>query len=81
MDTDLPPILDLRDLPAPEPLVRALAAIDALPPGGVLRVLTPMQPQPLLDLLRSRRIGYSTMPCEDGGCAVTVWNEDGAAGA
>jgi hypothetical protein len=80
MDEELP-LLDLRDLPAPEPLVRALLAVDALSPGGALRVLTPMFPQPLLDLLRSRRVGFSTTACDGGGCAVTVWNEDGPAGA
>ncbi|WP_146908694.1 sulfurtransferase TusA family protein [Arenimonas daejeonensis] len=81
MHNDVPPTLDFRDLPAPEPLVRALHAIDTLAPGGMVRVLTPMHPQPLLDLLRSRRLGFSTMNCEGGGCAVTVWSEDGAAGA
>jgi uncharacterized protein (DUF2249 family) len=80
MDDELP-LLDLRDLPAPEPLVRALLAIEALAPGGALRVLTPIYPQPLLDVLRSRRVGYSTHPCDDGGFAVTVWSEDGAPGA
>ncbi|TNJ33632.1 DUF2249 domain-containing protein [Arenimonas terrae] len=80
MDDDLP-LLDLRDLPAPEPLVRALLAVEALAPGGALRVLTPMFPQPLLDVLRSRRVGYSTTACDGGGCAVTVWTEDGPPGA
>lgn len=80
MDEDLP-LLDLRDLAAPEPLVRALLAVEALAPGGALRVLTPMYPPPLLDVLRSRRVGFSTTACEGGGCAVTVWSEDGAAGA
>jgi len=80
MDDELP-LLDLRDLPAPEPFVRAMLAIEALAPGGALRVLTPMFPQPLIEVLRSRRLGYSTAACSDGGCAVTVWNEDGPAGA
>ena len=53
MDDELP-LLDLRDLPAPEPLVRALLAVEALAPGAALRVLTPMFPQPLLDVLRKR---------------------------
>ena len=30
MDNPVSPPLDLRDLPAPEPLMRALAAVDAL---------------------------------------------------
>lgn len=80
MDESLP-LLDLRDLPAPEPLVRALLAVEALAPGGALRVLTPMFPQPLLDVLRSRGVGYSTMAWDGGGCAITVWSEDGPAGA
>lgn len=80
MDDDLP-LLDLRDLPAPEPLVRALLAVEALEPGRALRVLTPLYPQPLLDVLRSRCIGYSTRPWHDGGFAITVWSEDGAPGA
>lgn len=81
MDNDLPPLLDLRDLPAPEPLVHALRAIDALAPGAALRVLTPMHPKPLLDLLRTRGVGFSTAACAGGGCTVTVWNEVGPAGA
>ena len=43
--------LDLRHLPAPEPLRRALAAVEALPPGASLVVLTPLLPLPLLQLL------------------------------
>ena len=43
--------LDLRHLPAPEPLRRALAAIEVLQPGASLVVLTPLLPQPLLQLL------------------------------
>ena len=37
-------VLDVRALPAPEPLVRALSAADALSPGGELTVLTTMLP-------------------------------------
>ena len=50
--------LDLRDLPAPEPLERALAAADALAPGAELVVLTPLLPLPLLQLLDAR--GFRT---------------------
>lgn len=45
--------LDLRDLPAPEPLQRALAAVDALQPGQALEVLTPLLPLPLLEALEA----------------------------
>lgn len=51
---DVVPCLDLRHLPAPEPLERAMAAADALPPGARLEVRTPMLPIPLLQLLEAR---------------------------
>lgn len=73
--------LDLRQLPAPEPLMQALAAVEALAAGAVLRLLTPIRPLPLLEQLRERRLGYSVADHEGGGCAVTVWSEDGPAGA
>ena len=67
MDKPFSTTLDLRDLPAPEPLVRALVAVDALMDGAVLCVL------------RSRRLAYSIAAHDGGGCAVTVWNEHGPA--
>lgn len=76
-----PTLLDLRDLPAPEPLLRALAAIDAIAPGARLCLLTPMLPLPLLEILRERGLAFSTAPCGDGGFQVVVGNDDGAAGA
>lgn len=79
MDNPVSPPLDLRDLPAPEPLMRALAAVDALAAGAVLCVLTPMRPEPLLEQLRSRRLAYSVAAHAGGGCAVTVWDEHGPA--
>lgn len=79
MDNPAPKLLDLRDLPAPEPLLRALTAVDTLAAGAVLCVLTPMRPEPLLEQLRSRRLAYSVAAHAGGGCAVTVWNEDGPA--
>ena len=79
MDNLVSTTLDLRDLPAPEPLLRALAAVDALAAGAVLCVLTPIRPEPLLEQLRSRRLAYSIAAHAGGGCAVTVWSEDGPA--
>jgi hypothetical protein len=46
--------LDLRHLASPEPMVRALEAIEALAPGGELVVLTPLMPVPLLQRLGAR---------------------------
>lgn len=81
MDELIDNTLDLRQLPAPEPLTQSLAAIEALAAGAVLRLLTPMRPLPLLQALKERRLGYSVSDHEGGGCAVTVWIEDGPSGA
>lgn len=48
------PEFDLRHLPAPEPMLLALEATDALEPGRAIQVLTPHTPLPLLELLSAR---------------------------
>jgi len=64
--------LDLRDLPAPEPLLRALEAVDALLPGQRLDLLTPMLPRPLLAELDARGLRWSASGCADGGARIRV---------
>ena len=64
--------LDLRALPAPEPLLQALAAADALQPGQEVAVLTPLLPAPLLALLDARGLRWESAPCADGGVRVTI---------
>lgn len=64
--------LDLRDLPSPEPMMRALAAADALRPGQALRVLTPLLPTPLLDILQARGWQASAVLLADGGARVLI---------
>ena len=49
-------VLDLRGLPPPEPLVRALEAVEALPDGDELVVLTERRPVHLLPLLLERGV-------------------------
>ncbi|WP_257389502.1 DUF2249 domain-containing protein [Tahibacter caeni] len=75
------PELDLRGLPAPEPLLQALAAADALAPGGLLRVWTPLLPLPLLQALAERGLRYDVLPTVDGiGACVQIERcTDGAA--
>lgn len=64
--------LDLRALVAPEPMVRALAAADALAPGAMLVVWTPLLPAPLLQLLGERGLDASALPLADGTARVTI---------
>lgn len=68
-----PRVLDLRALPAPEPLVRALAAADALAPGASLDVLTPMLPVPLLQQLMERGLRANAELLADGSARVRVY--------
>jgi uncharacterized protein (DUF2249 family) len=68
--------LDLRALPMPEPMERALAAADALPPGGALSVLTPWMPLPLLELLAERGLHAEAAPLPDQGARVWIRRPD-----
>lgn len=64
--------LDLRALPAPQPMERALAAADGLVRGAELVVLTPLMPLPLLELLDGRGFATTATPLPDGGARVVV---------
>lgn len=68
--------LDLRALPMPEPMERALAAADALPPGGMLSVLTPWMPLPLLQVLAERGLQAGAEPLPDQGARVWIRRPD-----
>jgi len=56
--------LDLRHLQAPEPMLRALEAADALAPGEQVTVIAPRLPRPLLMELAQR--GFDADPGEPG---------------
>ncbi|MEO5829663.1 MAG: DUF2249 domain-containing protein [Rhodanobacter sp.] len=64
--------LDLRGLPSPEPMLRALAAADALQPGQAFQVLTPLLPTPLLEVLRARGLQASAALRPDGSARVLI---------
>lgn len=66
------PELDLRDLPAPEPMQRALQAADALRQGQSVVVLTPLVPVPLLDALASRGLQTTVSEQPGGGARVLI---------
>lgn len=65
-------VLDLRGLPAPEPLVRALEAAAALGPGERLDLLTPVMPYPLLQALAAQGFDVAAERRDDGSAGVTV---------
>lgn len=66
------PELDLRGFPAPEPLLRALAAADALEAGAAVSVLTPMLPHPLLAALTERGLRWDAEQRPGGGARVRI---------
>lgn len=67
-----PADLDLRELACPEPMVRALAAADALSPGASLTVITPLLPTPLLEMLASRGFEAGAQRLPDASARVTI---------
>lgn len=71
--------LDLRHLDAPEPMLRALAAADALAPGEWLVVVTPRLPNPLLiELARSGYLAEVEPAASDGSVRVHIARPDDA---
>jgi hypothetical protein len=66
------PELDLRWLPSPEPMLRALAIADALLPGQAVQVLTPLLPTPLLDALVLRGMQATAFALPTGGARVLI---------
>ena len=59
--------LDLRHLPAPEPMQCIIEALDALHHGQCLLARTPCRPQPLLDwlALEGYRVVVTVAPAGD----------------
>lgn len=77
------PRLDLRDLPPPAPMLRALEAADALAPGEAVQVLTPLMPAPLLQALEERGMQVTADALPEGGALVLIRRPagDGTPGA
>jgi uncharacterized protein (DUF2249 family) len=59
-------LLDVRDLEPPEPMVRTLAALEQLPPGGMLVQLNVRVPEFLLPQLEERGFTYEVRAQEPG---------------
>lgn len=70
-------VLDLRDLPAPEPMEKILAACARLAPADALAARTPRLPQMLMSLLDRRGLLWAALEEADG--TGLVWVECPAA--
>ena len=67
-----PAIDDLRDLEAPEPMERVLAATARLAPGGTYAARVPRHPRLLLPRLEERGLLYEVIEEPDGTALVRV---------
>lgn len=59
-------LIDGRDLQPPEPLERALTALDTLADGDELVLLLYCQPQPLFNILRQNGYSWQETVQDDG---------------
>jgi Uncharacterized conserved protein (DUF2249)/Hemerythrin HHE cation binding domain len=66
-----PPVMDLRGLQPPEPIVRIFAALERSP-DEPLRVILPHEPVPLYGLLRERGFRYSGASRAEGGFELLI---------
>jgi uncharacterized protein (DUF2249 family) len=73
--------LDLRRLPAPEPMVRILEALAELGDGQALLARTPCHPRPLLDRLAGMGFRAEGVVEASGEAWVHLVADDGATGA
>ena len=58
--------IDGRNMQPPEPLEKAVAALENLPPGGELRMLLYCHPVPLFNILRNNGFVWQENSLEDG---------------
>lgn len=66
------PRYDLRALPYPEPMQRALDIADTLASGETVCVLTPQRPTPLLEVLVTLGLQARISALSDGGVQVLI---------
>ena len=59
-------LIDGRDMQPPEPLEKAVAALETLPPDGELRMLLYCHPVPLFNILREHGFVWQESNHEDG---------------
>lgn len=67
-------VLDVRGLPAPEPLDRCLQALGDLLPGQRLQLLTDREPYPLYDILARMGLQHGCQ-AEPPHYRVTIWHD------
>ena len=75
-ENDLPQILDLRDLEAPEPMQKTLMACTKLEPDENFLAHFPHVPAPLFPHLESRGLDWQVFEEADGSAIVLIRRKD-----
>jgi len=65
--------LDVSELEAPEPLVRALEALEALPEGACLQMIHRMRPELLYERAEAMGFRSDTRMDDRGQCRIYFW--------
>jgi TusA-related sulfurtransferase len=65
-ELNMPLVIDGRELQPPEPLEKALAALEDLPEGGELLILLYCHPTPLFNILRNNGFAWQENITADG---------------
>ena len=70
---NLPDVVDLRNLEAPEPMVKTLLACTKLGPDDHYLAHFPHVPAPLFPHLETRGLKWQVHEEEDGSALVLIW--------
>ncbi|MBK1679557.1 DUF2249 domain-containing protein [Rhodocyclus tenuis] len=66
-------VVDACGLEPPEPFVRAMEGLDALPPGGRLMLLLPRVPHPLYRVLAENGYAWQCTAAPRGVFEILIW--------
>ena len=72
LENDIPEIIDLRDLEAPEPLEKILLACAQLGPGQRYLARLPHVPGPLFPHLQARGLDWQVHEEADGSAVIMI---------
>lgn len=67
-------VIDVSELEAPEPLLRAIAALESLPRGAYLRFRHRMKPCQLYEVMEKKGLAWDTRQGEEVECELFIWH-------
>jgi hypothetical protein len=70
-------LLDVSDLPSPQPIERVLDALADLPEGDTIKVRFPMEPVLLYPMLSSMGMAWERIDSKDAAVELLIWEKPG----